>query len=460
MKKLLYVLTGLCLLAGLFSGCEKPEKESKKANSTIKGVVTDKETGLPLELAMVELVPGEKKTVTDQNGEFVFAELLPGNYTLKVSKLGYKTVESGAIAVKAMETVRQEIAMEKEQTDLRIVNEEDEDIEELEVWGGKNVSFKILNAGTHILEWEIPVVAAEWVKGFSKESGKLSPGTSEKIEIQWEIPNTSEAEAVVYIMSNGGNKQLKLIYNKPLLDYTETAFGMGLQMVAVKGGTFQMGATSEQGSDAESDEKPVLSVTLDDFYIGKYEVTQAQWEAVMGTTIAQQRDKADSYGPLYGVGDNYPMYYVSWNEAREFCEKLSQMTDKKYRLSTEAEWEYAARGGQHADGTKYAGSNTIGDVAWYTDNSSKTNPIGQQKPNGLGLYDMSGNVWEWCSDWYGKYSSSSAVNPYGPVEGSCRVFRGGSWYHSAVVCRVSYRNRNTPDIRRIYLGFRVACSAK
>ena len=468
MKKLLYVLTGLCLLAGLFVGCEKPNETGEgdgttngggtptEQTGTLKGTVTDKETGLPLELALVELTPGEKKTVTDPNGEFAFAELLPGNYALKVSKLGYKTVESGAIAVKAMETVRQKITLEKEQTDLRIVNDNNEDIEELEFWAERKFSFKILNAGTNILEWEIPRVAAEWVKDFSKESGKLSPGASEKIEIQWEFPNESDAEAVVYIMSNGGNKQLKLIYS------FDEERDLGLKMVAVAGGTFQMGATSEQGSDAFSDEKPVHSVTLDGFYIGKTEVTQAQWEAVMGTTIAQQRDKAGA-SSLYGVGDDYPMYYVSWEEAVQFCEKLSRLTGKTYRLPTEAEWEYAARGGQRADGTKYAGGNTIGDVGWYDGNSSnQTHPVGQKQANGLGLYDMSGNVFEWCSDWYGEdyYSSSPSVNPQGPASGSRRVNRGGGWDYGAVDWHVSGRYRSTSGDRFSDLGFRVACSVK
>ncbi|MDE7149996.1 MAG: formylglycine-generating enzyme family protein, partial [Bacteroidales bacterium] len=240
--------------------------------------------------------------------------------------------------------------------------------------------------------------------------------------------------------------------------YTEAAFGMELEMVAVNGGVFPMGATSEQGSDYESDEKPVHSVTLSDFYIGQYEVTQAQWESVMGTTIGQQRDKADPSWSLYGVGDDYPMYYVNWEEAQEFCSKLSQKTGKKYRLPTEAEWEYAARGGQNADGTKYAGSDDIDEVAWFRDNSGDmTHPVGQKKPNGLGLYDMTGNVWEWCSDWYGSYGSSSAVNPQGPSSGSNRVARGGSWGSIAQFCRVSFRNSLTPGYRFSYLGFRVVC---
>ena len=241
-----------------------------------------------------------------------------------------------------------------------------------------------------------------------------------------------------------------------------------IAMVYVDGGTFMMGATEEQGTDALEREKPVHSVTLDGFYIGKYEVTQGQWKAVMGTTVAQQRDKGNPAWGLCGEGDNYPMYYVSWEEAIAFCEKLSELTGKTYRLPTEAEWEYAARGGQQADGTKYAGGNTIADVAWYYDNSYAlgeghsdfgTHPVGQKQPNGLGLYDMSGNVWEWCSDWYDSdyYSGSSAVNPQGPSSGSGRVCRGGSWSNSAQYCRVSYRDGGTPGSRSGNLGFRVVC---
>ncbi|MDE6439583.1 MAG: SUMF1/EgtB/PvdO family nonheme iron enzyme [Bacteroidales bacterium] len=242
--------------------------------------------------------------------------------------------------------------------------------------------------------------------------------------------------------------------------YEETAFGMKLQMVAVEGGTFSMGATSEQGSDAYDFEKPVHSVTLDGFYIGAFEVTQAQWAAVMGTTIEQQREKAwGEYAPLCGEGDKYPMYYVSWEEAQSFCEKLSQKTGKTYRLPTEAEWEYAARGGNKSDGTKYAGSNTIDDVAWFGYYDETTHPVGQKKPNGLGIYDMSGNVWEWCQDWWDSeyYSSSPSVNPQGPSSGSGRVVRGGSWFNGAQGCRVSNRYICTPDYRSSNLGFRVVC---
>ena len=222
----------------------------------------------------------------------------------------------------------------------------------------------------------------------------------------------------------------------------------GFEMVYVKGGTFTMGATAEQGSDAESDEKPTHSVTLSDFYIGKYEVTQAQWKAVMGSN------------PSYFKGDNLPVENVSWNDIQEFIKKLNAQTGKKYRLPTEAEWEYAARGGNQSKGYKYSGSNNVGDVAWYTDNSnSKTHPVGQKTPNELGIYDMSGNVWEWCQDWYGSYSSSSQTNPTGPSSGSQRVLRGGSWCSSVRCCRVTFRSDDYPDRRSSAYGFRLALSA-
>ena len=218
-----------------------------------------------------------------------------------------------------------------------------------------------------------------------------------------------------------------------------------IAMVYVSGGTFTMGATSEQGSDADSDEKPTHSVTLSGYYIGKYEVTQELWEAVMGSN------------PSYFKGDNLPVERVSWNDVQEFLRKLNAMTGKRYRLPTEAEWEFAARGGNSSRGYKYSGSNSLGNVAWYYDNSgSRTHAVGTKSPNELGIYDMSGNVWEWCQDWKGGYSSSPQRNPKGPNSGSRRVIRGGGLFSDARSCRVSCRFGNTPDSRSYILGFRLA----
>ncbi|MBQ7951520.1 MAG: SUMF1/EgtB/PvdO family nonheme iron enzyme [Alistipes sp.] len=233
----------------------------------------------------------------------------------------------------------------------------------------------------------------------------------------------------------------------PVSSDSDSTIG-GLDMVFVKGGTFTMGATSEQGADAYDDEKPAHSVTLSDFYIGKYEVTQAQWRAVMGSN------------PSSFKGDNLPVENVSWNDIQKFIQKLNTQTGKEFRLPTEAEWEYAARGGSKSRGYKYSGSNNIGDVAWYSGNSgSKTHPVGQKQPNELGIYDMSGNVWEWCSDWYGSYSSSSQTNPKGPNSGDYRVLRGGDW--GMIFWKNIYsRTYANPDRGRMYNGFRLACSSK
>ena len=220
-----------------------------------------------------------------------------------------------------------------------------------------------------------------------------------------------------------------------------------IAMVYMSGGTFTMGATSEQGSDAYDREKPAHSVTLSGYYIGKYEVTQELWKAVMGSN------------PSYYKGDNLPVEQVSWNDVQEFLRKLNAMTGKRYRLPTEAEWEFAARGGNSSRGYKYSGGNSFGSVAWYWENSGiRTHAVGTKSPNELGIYDMSGNVWEWCQDWYNSsyYGSSPRTNPQGPNSGSYRVCRGGGWRSSARDCRVSYRDSYTPDFRYYYLGFRLA----
>jgi hypothetical protein len=223
---------------------------------------------------------------------------------------------------------------------------------------------------------------------------------------------------------------------------------LGENMVFVKGGTFNMGCTGEQGSDCYDDEKPSHQVTVSDYYIGKYEVTQKEWRAVMGS---------DPPGLYFKGCDNCPVEAVSWKEIKQFLRKLNAKTGNTYRLPREAEWEYAARGGSSSLGYKYSGSNNLDEVAWYYDNSGrKTHPVGQKKANELGLYDMSGNVWEWCADWYGDYSSGAQTNPKGPLWASYRVNRGGGWSNDARGCRVSRRGNGTPSSRGYDLGFRLA----
>ena len=208
-----------------------------------------------------------------------------------------------------------------------------------------------------------------------------------------------------------------------------------------------MGATSEQKDEAWDREKPVHSVTLSGYYIGKTEVTQVLWEAVMGSN------------PSRFKGDYLPVENVSWDDCQEFIRKLNSMTGQNFRLPTEAEWEFACRGGNNSRGYKYSGSNNLGSVAWYDGNSgNKTHPVGTKAPNELGIYDMSGNVWEWCADWYGDYSSGAQTNPTGPYGGSNRVYRGGSWNYDVGRCRSSNRDFYYPWIRDIILGLRLALS--
>ena len=222
--------------------------------------------------------------------------------------------------------------------------------------------------------------------------------------------------------------------------FVESAKGLNLKMIFVEGGTFAMGS-----NDGYSDEKPVHNVTLDSYYIGETEITQAQWRAIMG------------YNPSYYKGDNHPVENVSWEDAQEFCKKLSELTGKRYVLPTEAQWEYAARGGNKSKGYTYSGSNNVDDVAVYS-TSSHSN-VKSKKPNELGIYDMSGNVYEWCSDWYGSsyYSSSPMTNPQGPTSGYYRVLRGGSWYQNSSYCRVAYRGYGFLSGRNVNCGFRVVC---
>ena len=236
--------------------------------------------------------------------------------------------------------------------------------------------------------------------------------------------------------------------------------GDSIEMVFVKGGTFMMGCTDEQGCDCEDNEKPARKESVSDFYIGKYEVTQRLWRAVMDT---------DSILPFNGGCEDCPMENVSWKNAQEFIGRLNAMTGKTFRLPTEAEWEYAARGGHKSKHYKYSGSNQVSEVAWYVGNSSggqsgeagTTRPVGLKKSNELGLYDMSGNVWEWCGDLYTKEykQGGKSIHPGWPFEGTYlffrRILRGGSWGGTAKGCRVSYIDYDIENYSDEYGGFRL-----
>ncbi|MDE5742823.1 MAG: SUMF1/EgtB/PvdO family nonheme iron enzyme [Bacteroidales bacterium] len=477
MKKLIYFGMGLflCLSAAVWTGCDKPDEPetgggtsggsaTEDVYGSMVGVVTDKDGGTLISMATVALLPTDITTQTDEKGAFSFGNLNAGTYQLRVSKDGYVVYTSDNIVLNAGQTVNRSISLEKEKMEWRILDADNRELSVLDL--EKTLVFKLKNSGNMAVAWEVPDVSEAWIAGFSKQSGELEPGALESIElmINWDELSDGENEAKVVVTSPIGDKQFSVRAEMHFVvgpDYVETAFGMELPMVAVQGGGFMMGATSEQGRDYDSDERPVHQVMLDGFYIGRFEVTQAQWNAVMGTN------------PSYFKGDdNRPVEKVSWHDAIEFCDKLSAMTGKKYRLPTEAEWEYAARGGQQSDGTKYAGSNTISDVAWYHDNSYNlgashpdygTHPVGSKMPNGLGLYDMSGNVWEWCSDWYDEdyYDVSPVVNPLNLAGGEAnRVLRGGSWRNHARDARVSIRFSVALGNQENGIGFRIVCEAE
>lgn len=257
-----------------------------------------------------------------------------------------------------------------------------------------------------------------------------------------------------------------IVQEGDILEFTANA--VKFNMIHVEGGTFIMGCTIEQGSDCSNSAKPAHSVTVSDFYMGETEVTQDLWLAIMKTSVKDQVDKIPDWNYFYGVGKDFPIYYVSYTEALGFCNKLNDLLRDKlpagyrFALPYEAQWEFAARGGVKSRGCKYSGSDTIDVVAWHHDKvnswKDKARPVKTKAPNELGIYDMSGNVWEWCMDWYGEYSSSSQENPIGPASGSWRVLRGGSYDGDS--CQLSVRKSGPPDDRHWnffhYYGFRLA----
>ncbi len=268
------------------------------------------------------------------------------------------------------------------------------------------------------------------------------------------VPQTTyyvRAYAINEAGTSYGEEKVFITLKEDIFDETVeiiTANGVSFNMISVEGGIFQMGATTEQDSDAYDDEAPIHNVTLSDYYIGETEVTQELWTAVMGNNPS-----------CFAGNSQRPVEYVSWDDCQEFITKLNQLTGKRFRLPTEAEWEYAARGGNKSQAYKYSGSNAIEEVAWYMDNSGDaTHDVKSKSPNELGIYDMNGNVWEWCQDWYGDYTSDSQVNPQGPTNASYRVLRGGGWINRARQCRATYRNYQKSTSSFYYTGLRIAIS--
>jgi formylglycine-generating enzyme len=220
-------------------------------------------------------------------------------------------------------------------------------------------------------------------------------------------------------------------------------------LVLVEGGSFLMGS-----EDGEVEERPIHKVSISSFYLAKYEVTVGQYR-----TFCEATGRAMPEEPKWGWQDHFPIVNVNWKDAAAYCEWLSKKTGQKFRLPTEAEWEFAARGGKATKKLKFAGSNQIDDVAWYDQNAKKqAHGVGLKKPNELGLYDMTGNVWEWVGDWFNEdyYATSPDKDPPGPRNGSMRVMRSGSWINYAGDNRVAIRISNMPDDTGPFFGFRVA----
>ena len=261
----------------------------------------------------------------------------------------------------------------------------------------------------------------------------------------------SLAFALVFLISCKDKDNNQITYD---IQYTDTTVVFSINdavftMILVDGGTFEMGATAEQGQeDPDRDEYPIHVVNLSSYYICQTEVTQELWNTIMGTN------------PSMILGEStLPVDCVKWDMCQEFLSALNKIFDNKFefRMPTEAEWEFAARGGNRSKGYKYSGSNNLHEVAWFESNSEgTTHPVGMKKPNELGIYDMSGNLWEWCQDWHGEYQPEEQTDPIGPSTGTHRIMRGGSWTYDQNFCRVSRRNYISNIIAVSNCGLRLA----
>ena len=314
------------------------------------------------------------------------------------------------------------------------------------------VDNKMVKGTNGMVQTTLPVGQHSFVvacDGYESEEGTVKLKASTPSNLQ--ITLTKEATAIQQSIISQPVVAQQPVVQAPIANRDHISIpvkdGISIDMVRVEAGTFTMGATSEM-KDSYDSEKPAHQVTLtNDYYIGKYEVTQALWQAVMGNNPSEFK------------GDNLPVENVNWNDCQKFISKLNLITGKTFRLPTEAEWEYAARGGNKSRGYQYSGSNNLSDVAWYYKNSGiKTHAVGTKQANELGIYDMSGNVSEWCQDRYGDYSKSSQTNPKGSTSGALRVLRGGCYsYYSDFCCPLS-RGFDTHSTCESGNGLRLAIS--
>jgi formylglycine-generating enzyme required for sulfatase activity len=302
---------------------------------------------------------------------------------------------------------------------------------------GKNIAINYaLNGIEGITTYEIKLFVSPdggntWQGPLTLVTGDVGKGqaAANNKSITWEV-----LKEPGFVQLKGDNIQFKIkAFYSTIGD---------IEMVWVEGGSFMMGS-----NDGQEDEKPVHEVTLNGFYMGKYEVTQAQWQKVMGNNPSK-----------FSGCPKCPVEQVSWNDVQDFIIKLNAQSGKKYRLPTEAEWEYAAKGGKNNSSYRYSGSDNIDEVAWHSSNTNdETHPIGTKKANALGIFDMSGNVSEWCSDWYDKnhYQYSMKNNPKGGLTGDYRVLRGSSFIHNVRYCRLAFRDNIFPNFRYLCTGFRL-----
>ena len=320
------------------------------------------------------------------------------------------------------------------------------------------VDNKMVKGSNGVAQTTLPVGQHSFIvfcDGYDSEEGtvklKVSTPSNLQITLSKEATATQQSTVAQPIVAQQPTVVQQPVAQTPVTNRDKITIpvkdGISIDMVRVEAGTFTMGATPEMENPWD-DEKPVHQVTLtNDYYIGKYEVTQALWQAVMGSNPSEFK------------GNNLPVEQVSIKDCQKFISKLNKMAGKRFRLPTEAEWEYAARGGKNSRGYQYSGSNKISDVAWYDGNSgSETHPVGTKQANELELYDMSGNVYELCQDWKGSYSNSSQTNPTGPTSGIGFVCRGGSWDHSPRYCRSSSRCLDSSGRLYMHLGLRLVLS--
>ena len=355
--------------------------------------------------------------------------LSPGTYLVEAKKDGYRPYSTTVSLAKQQSESLTIPALQASYGTLLV----DYKPIDAEVYLDNNLLGKVPNVFDNILAGKHSIKIIK--DGYSDYSGSVTIQENQQASVTGSLTKTS------VVSSSPSSTSGTLV---PI-----TVNGVTFNMIKVDGGTFIMGATSEM-TNPDSDEKPTHQVTLSSYYIGETEVTQALWTAVMG-------NNPSSFS--YFKDANLPVENVSWEDCQTFIGKLNGLIGKRFRLPTEAEWEYAARGGNRSNHTQYSGGSMIDDVAWYDGNSgSKTHSVKTKKPNELGLYDMSGNVWEWCQDWYGSYSSNAQTNPTGPDSGSGRVNRGGSWRISEGCCRSSFRGYMSQGFCGYYLGFRLALS--